>query len=732
MLPTNRWSYRRRAILHERNAKLAVKSRQYELPNFADVDMSSFEGLSAQEQNDKIMHLLKDACLDKFTHDFYPFVNHENGKLKFKVGKSLFPEVKDCLSKCTSLIRPIINARQHLAQLLCDQQCGIVARAVFETINDFVNGPFCQHVDSLFSDADGSLQRLVKVSNNFQNDVIILDKTLSKIVKFDYIGGQILSLLSPEAQQVQPRRSFIPQLFKDCIEAGMKLYTTFLQEFLYNGHINSDRFCEFAIWDLSKTRTCDASHFRVIDEKHDLPFDNHFVIILDLIPPEWKKTRVSKIVQMAMHTRRMISVLDSVNKDKFMLDFISLETCDTVEEQFEIVKKASDVANSELLKKINETFDIAEFFNLLEKIIFNPCSMWINDFVVYQEEVQDENDYPDVFITHVNNYFYSVFRNNFEAMGMELVTLKLFNHSVFDKIIPNDKRLIDFLNLDIDVGDNDVQEPDENDPVIIPNGSCSEKNQGSTTSEDQNNLNDSPGKNSSNDFQEVELPLVEQVGIDFFDTVLVKCLFPPLIQEHMNRLFRLRLALGRMDFLLTKRKMDVGKKSSKIEQLFLSFSHGFVRRYLNSAFGEVAERQWKIFRDTAKKLKGVHEYTGAQKLLLRNIYTAIGLNPGQHSFSNLLNLTLKDLELYCRDELAFNEAADSFYQNYQEMRMMVFTNKSLGGMAYPIFRLHPLVKKEDFEKIPLDPRTGALAPVQNLTKGSRRSMSQVIYARKAV
>ena len=151
----------------------------------------------------------------------------------------------------------------------------------------------------------------------------------------------------------------------------MKLYTTFLQEFLYNGHINSDRFCEFPVWDLSKTRTCDASHFRVIDEKHDLPFDNRFVIIFDLIPPEWKKTRVSKIVQMVMHTRRMISVLDSVNKDKFMLEFISLESCSTVEEQFEIVKRASDVANSELLKKINETFDINEFYKYFFTVLQN-------------------------------------------------------------------------------------------------------------------------------------------------------------------------------------------------------------------------------------------------------------------------------------------------------------------------------------------------------------------------
>lgn len=265
--------------------------------------------------------------------------------------------------------------------------------------------------------------------------------------------------------------------------------------------------------------------------------------------------------------------------------------------------------------------------------------MWINDFVVYQEEVQNENDYPDVFITHVNNYFYSVFRSHFEAMGMELITLKLYNHSVFDKIIPNDKRLVDFLNLDLDV-ENDLQEPDENDPAVLSGNQNGEKNSESAPSENQ----------TSEDTQ-VELPLVEQVGIEFFDTVLVKCLVPPLIQEHLNRLFRLRLALGRMDFLLTRRKMEVGRRSSKIEQLFLNFAHGFVRRYLNSAFGEVAERQWKIFTDTAKRLKGVHEYTGAQKLLLRNIYTAIGLNPGQHSFSTLLSLTLKDLELYCRDEL---------------------------------------------------------------------------------
>ena len=195
---------------------------------------SSFDGLSAQEQNDKIMHLLKDACLDKFTHDFYPFINPENGKLKFKVGKSLFPEVKDCLSKCTSLIRPIINARQHLAQLLCDQQCGIVARAIFETINDFLNGPFCQHVNSLFADAEGSLQRLVKVSNNFQNDVIILDKTLSKVVKvrclqmnlYDCLPFSLTTLevrFCPSSLRKPTRFNLEEALFRSCLKNALML-----------------------------------------------------------------------------------------------------------------------------------------------------------------------------------------------------------------------------------------------------------------------------------------------------------------------------------------------------------------------------------------------------------------------------------------------------------------------------------------------------------------------------
>lgn len=177
----------------------------------------------------------------------------------------------------------------------------------------------------------------------------------------DLIGGELISLLDRQEYR-EFKSSFIPVLFRDCIDAGMEHYNRFLHEFIYHGHTNADRFYEFPIWDLSKTNDFTASEFKIIDEKYDLPFDRRFVVLSELIPSIWKVSNVRDMIQNAMHTRRLISVLNSENSKRFELKEIIWSDKISVNEIYQHVKDANAIANESLLDKINETFDIQKFY----------------------------------------------------------------------------------------------------------------------------------------------------------------------------------------------------------------------------------------------------------------------------------------------------------------------------------------------------------------------------------
>lgn len=127
--------------------------------------------------------LLKDGCIDIFTHAFYPIYDMDKNKLKFKVARYLDQTVKENLTKLTSLIRPIVQIRIKLSDLYGNLTCGLVARSVYDTINNFLNMKFPEIIESVFALANGSLSQLEKFSSDLLTDLLHLEKALSKMYK---------------------------------------------------------------------------------------------------------------------------------------------------------------------------------------------------------------------------------------------------------------------------------------------------------------------------------------------------------------------------------------------------------------------------------------------------------------------------------------------------------------------------------------------------------------------
>uniref|UniRef100_A0AC34R9A9 Gamma-tubulin complex component n=1 Tax=Panagrolaimus sp. JU765 TaxID=591449 RepID=A0AC34R9A9_9BILA len=723
MNPIGYWYFRRRKILDATQAKLAVKGRRYELPVF-DENESQFENLDPQQQRLLLFKLIKDACLDIFTDAFYPCYNFDSmkGKLAFKVGRRLSEDVKNDVKKLTSMVRFIVSIRTKLGELLLDTTCGLVTRSITEIIYDFMNNEFCDIVDKLFNEAkffnkedNNPLQRLSIISTDFTSDCTVLCKKLSNIRKGDFIGGLVISLFDDESELQFSSKSFLPQLFQQCVEAGMKHYNMFLHEFLMFGHVNSDKFREFAIWDLQGTEFKSSDFGQAIDERHETLFDSRFIIIKDLIPSVWKKNDTKDILSLAFKTRRLMFILNSENRKPHHLKPISLEEFSDSVKQFELINQRFDEVNVALLDRINETFSIRELYNFLYKLLFNPSSMWINDFVVLAEELMETDPVPDEFISRLNEYFYGLFRPFYEKLHcrFDLIKLQLYNYSLFDKVLPSDVRLVDYLCSGSNAASDDGV--DENNPLV----SDSIQNSG----EKDSLCNDVSFLGSAaSDYQ---LQLVDQIGIVFHDTLLVKCLIPPSVQEHINKLFRLRLLLARCEYLLTTKRLNKSATYSKMEHLVLFNVQNFLRSYSNTVFGLIVEKQWGKFSKALQSLKGIDNAVDAQMYLLRDIYSPAGLFSRSSAFSQFLNIVLTDVILYCQEAMDFNDFADRFYDNFTQMRRVVHERHALNALSYPVFRIPVDVKQEKWEAIPLDPRKQALAPVQKWAAPIRRSMSYV-------
>jgi hypothetical protein len=737
------WKSRRNKILNAMDEKMVPIGHVYELQSFDDNGIKTLEDLNIQQQSELYFQYVKSCVLGDYNSYFYPYWDYKKAaRIRFKIVHGLHDNIKAHLKKFTHFLRHTIYCRDNISQLLAKKlQLGLVARSIAEVFRDFLQVEFPKIVEEVFNSASGKLNKLDETSQTLRADIDFLASTLRHFVEKELVGGQIISYLDrPDVHQFDRKRSFIPSLFAKCIKAGLVHYNNFLEEFLYNGDIKSDRQHEFMIWDLSKTKIYKASDFYQDKEYYDdLPFDQRFVVVTDLIPSIWKKAMVTTL----FHARKIISILVAETRKPFFLPYKNI-TNELPEKQFEIIQEADEFAGKALVEKIDSIFNIQEFYNLLHEMIFNPSASWLPDFV---DEVDMITSSIDELDDYDANKFNHIFMNFFHQRckkvkeNFDLVKMKLYDYSLFEKVLPLDKRFVDYVLIESEMEKEDEGINDENQP-IINNKSVSLED--ATRSSGKTSLSplEDPKQASENDdddaqVEATELPFIERIGIEFSNFVLFKCLVPPPIQEHFNRLFRLRFSLVRANLLLLQKRYlseSADIYSNRSEQIFITVVQNFISRYTFFVFGILCGEQWKIFKDTTPNLKSINTITEAQRFLLRNINSSAGLYNNSQRFSDNLMMVLQTINGYCLGEMNFNDAADQFYKAYKSMRAIVCSkgNEYLDKMSYEVFRVPPLVRLNQIEKVELDPRKGLVAVpnVNGALSTMRRSISMMSVQRR--
>uniref|UniRef100_A0A7E4V064 Gamma-tubulin complex component n=1 Tax=Panagrellus redivivus TaxID=6233 RepID=A0A7E4V064_PANRE len=715
------WRFRRVKILETLNEKLIPIGRVFEFPTFENAEGLSYSDYSPEGQRDVLFDAIKRNILGDYTPALYPYEPSQK-KIKFKIASGLTSENKVILQKFVNLLRYVVQVRIYLSKILTNTTCGVVARTVAEIIRDYVTITLPTTVEAIFNDSDGNLVKLESNLQHFTSDMTVLSKSLYTIFSERYVGGEIITYLDrPEVQQMPANYCAVPVLFNQCIREAIKHYDNFLEEWLYTGMVTTDRQHEFVIWDLSRSKCMKASIFDDCGiDKPEIPFDSRFVFIKDLVPSIWKNN-VDKMAQTAFRVRRLISVLTHDTQVPFTLEFHSIVDAENMATQNAIVRNAYETTGAALLQKINSVINIQEFFKFLYELIFDPCT-WMNSFAAdledYRHAVLNTSDDPyrianNDDTTGLNSIFNDYFGERLRSIVNgkdnvpDVVDMRLYNHNLFSKNVLNDLRLVDMLNYDYDLSDLVNEEHGDGQPS--ENGLSSDADYGTQLPKD-------------------DLPFVEKVGIGFTDMLLFQFLVTPEIQEDYNRLFRLRLALARAELLIQRKRTTDIKSLSNPEQLFISSILSFLRRVSMSVFGHQAASQWELFADALPKLRSVTPIVHAQRLMHRNINTQCGLFSDKKSISAMLTEILDIVNNYALNELCFDDAADRFYEVYEEMRKIVCDsdNKMLKNMTYSIFRVSVVVPLSKIEKVSLDPRKG-LAPQPNLARGAamRRSVSVV-------
>uniref|UniRef100_A0A914ZD60 Gamma tubulin complex component protein N-terminal domain-containing protein n=1 Tax=Panagrolaimus superbus TaxID=310955 RepID=A0A914ZD60_9BILA len=633
------WKSRRNCILVKLNEKLISIGHLHELPIYEKSDVTLGE-MGLPQQNELYFQCVKDLLLGEYNQHFYPYWDEVKGRrIRFKITAGSPNEIKSHLKKLTHFLRDVVLSREYVSELLAKKtHLGLVARSVAEVLQDFLQTEFPKLIHKAFDEAR-ELKNIDALTTFLAADFTVLQKTLSHIIKEEMVGGQIISHLDrPETHHLS--RSFIPSLFANCIKAGMRHYNEFLEEFLYNGDVKSDRQHEFMIWDLSKSKIYKATDFNYDkDFFDDLPFEQKFVVIPDLIPSVWKKGMIA----MLFHTRKIISILVSQTRKPFYLPYKKITDLPP-EKQYDAIKEASEIAGRALVEQIDSIFNIQEFYDLLYEMIFNPSSTWLSNFVEDIEGLSATMELDDSDADKFNFLFMNYFQQRCQKVqkDFDLVKMKLFENSLFEKVLPLDKRFVDYIPLDSEAErEEGTYINDENQPISNKSVSLEDASNGKTSSSHM----EDPRPflvNEEEDQEPVKLPFVERIGIEFTKFILFKCLVPPPIQEHFNRLFRLRFSLVRANILLLQ------------------------KRYQSNS----ADRN--------------------------------------------------------KSEENFTEAADQFYATYKKMRAIVCSRRNdfLDKMSYEVFRVPPLVRLNQVERIEIDPREGLVAtPNIAVTLAMRRSSS---------
>jgi hypothetical protein len=722
------WKSRRTAILNTLDEKMISIGHLYELPTFEAAEEDSMSDMDLQQQNELYFQCIKNFILGEYTQRFYPYYDEKKAnRIMFKITKGSHLEVKANLKKLTHLLRDTVQCRVFVSELLKKTDLGLVVRSVAEVLQDFLHSEFPAIINKLFDEAR-ELKNLDTATTFLAADFRVLSNVLSHIVKEGMIGGQLISYLDrPETHHLS--RSFIPSLFAKCIKAGMVHYNGYLEEFLYNGDVKSDRQHEFMIWDLSKSKVYKATDFDYNKDFYDdLAFEQKFVLIPDLIPSVWKKGMVSTL----FHTRKTISILISETRKPFQLPYKKITDLPP-EKQHEIIKEASEIAGRALVEKIDSIFNIQEFYALLHEMIFNPSSTWLSYFVEDIEGLSSSMELDDSDADKFNYLFMNYFQQRCQRVqkDFDLVKMKLYDYSLSEKVLPLDKRFVDYIPMDSEAErEEGTYHNDENrQPNSNKSISLEDTSKGKSSSTPLEDPRHAAAAASEEDQEPAKLPFVERIGIEFTNFILFKCLVPPPIQEHFNRLFRLRFSLVRANIILLQKRYlsnTIGPESNPSEQVFITFVQNFISRYTYYVFGILCEEQWKIFESTTPNLKSINTITEAQRFLLRNINSSAGLYNNSQNFSENLMNVLKTVNDYCSGEMNFKDAADNFYKLYKNMRSIVCSRRNdyLDKMSYEVFRVPPLVRLNQVEKIEIDPRKGLVAtPNIAITAAMRRSSS---------
>uniref|UniRef100_A0A914R0W3 Gamma-tubulin complex component n=1 Tax=Panagrolaimus davidi TaxID=227884 RepID=A0A914R0W3_9BILA len=367
--------------------------------------------------------------------------------------------------------------------------------------------------------------------------------------------------------------------------------------------------------------------------------------------------------------------------------------------QREIIKEASEIVGRALVEKIDSIFNILKFYSLLHEMIFNPSSTWLSYFVEDIEVLSSSIELDDSDADKFNFLFMNYFQRRCKKVqkDFDLVKMKLYDYSLSEKVLPLDNRFVDYIPMDFEAEraegtyhNDENRQPNSKKSIFhedTSNGKCS-----STHLEDPRHA---AAAASEENQEPAKLPFVQRTGIEFINFILFKCLVPPPIQEHFNRLFLRNFTVYFTSFYkysIRKRYQSntIGPESNPSEQVFITFVQNFISRYTYYVFGILCDEQWKIFESTTPNLKSIDTITEAQRFLFINSFD--GLYNSCQNFSESLMNVLKTVNDYCSGKMYFEDAADNFYKLYKNMRAIVCSRRNdyLNKMSYEVFRIPPL------------------------------------------
>ncbi|MCP9260648.1 Gamma-tubulin complex component [Dirofilaria immitis] len=254
------------------------------------IDLSSLS-LQAQEQ-----HLVKDL--------FLVYMAYQGNSIRFvKEGNivtwTVNPSSDTCLRSalytdaCLPLAATLIQLRHNIKNICCDLSRGRVALAVGCAAEEFFNSEIMPLLVKLELEnrSDQRTLTLAEVATYMRPYMQItkhLNDVLATIIKEDFVGGEVLSLLAEQIRKcVSPTTRNMLQKFE---VAGLEQYFELLFWWIRYGKIQD--YChDFMIWDLNSSKMFTKSDI-VQEDDDDIfgdgsnNFDDRFCVVKALCPSQ--------------------------------------------------------------------------------------------------------------------------------------------------------------------------------------------------------------------------------------------------------------------------------------------------------------------------------------------------------------------------------------------------------------------------------------------------------------